>query len=725
MVYRQAQWCKLSAPAIFALMINACAVIPPEDLQPPEPLRGPGASQSESPDVSGLGGQTSQTDGRAEPQGDRFRGLPQPERTTVGGVTREAPTLFPEDEPAEISFNIASMPLPAFINEVFGNELGLDFEMADSVANKTDLVSVRVSEPRNRQDVFEIARDVLNAYGVMLINQGDYWRFILGDADTDRAEPPLIVSGRALPTVPESHRPVIFLRTLEVISSADAYGMLRSVFEREQRLSIQRDNARNAIRLQGPPELVRSASNILDALDQPLMRGNHALRIEPKFVSAETLVERLTSVLKAQGYDVGSAGTNTVLVPAESLGAVFVFAPSQRLIRLVREWTLELDQLTTVDAEQEGLFWYRVQNTSAAELAQTLNAMMSGQSSIPSRPEETQEDRRLQSRPDEGSDSAVSQGSASGSFVVNEPRNLLLFRGEPERWQQMQSLVRALDVAPDQVLIEVVVAEVTLTDEFRFGIEWALSEISAAGATGELASVFGSGNPGSGLDAGGLNWTSLSSSGQTRLALSAFASSDRVSILQTPRILVRSGENATVKVGSEVPIITRQATGDETVEGTTAIIQDVQFRSTGVQLNVTPRVYSGGRIDIEISQEVSEAQPTQSSNINSPTILTRNVETRLSLEDGSSVLLGGLISNTETQGDSRVPFLGDIPWLGQFFRSDSTSGTRTELMVLVSPYLIRDGADARELTEAFRKRLELQQDDGELRRKSPLYRPNM
>ena len=723
MIDLQGHSCRyLLASIVFASTVSGCAIIPPEDLRPPAPLRAQAGYGSQGADlISGRGADSGQQSVK-EDVTERFKPLPRPARPSAAQPGYEQQSLFPVDEPADISFNIASMPLPAFINEVFGNELGLDFEMAESVANKTDLVSVRVSEPRNRQDVFEISRDVLEAYGVIMLNQGDFWRFILGDAQKNRAEPPLIVSGRALPTVPESHRPVIYIRTLEVISPADAYGMVRSVFEREQRLNVQRDNARNALRLQGPPELVRSAVAIIDLLDQPLMRGNYSLRVEPQFVSPEVLAERLTSVLRAQGFDIGNAGNNTILVPSESLGALFVFAPSQDMVNLIRQWTAELDQLNAVDGEKDGFFWYRVRNTSAAELAKTLSAVMTGKTSAVPQAKETTEDRRLQARAQDG---ATASTASQGSFVVNEPGNLLLFRGEPSRWRQLQPLVKALDVAPEQVLIEVVVAEVTLTDEFRFGIEWALSEISAAGATGNLASVFGSGSPGTGLDAGGLSWTSLSSSGQTRLALNAFASSDRVSILQTPRILVRSGENATVKVGSEVPIITRQATGDETVEGTTAIIQDVQFRSTGVQLNVTPRVYSGGRIDIEISQEVSEAQPTQSSNINSPTILTRNVETRLSLEDGSSVLLGGLISNTETKGDSRVPFFGDIPWIGQLFRTDSSSGTRTELMVLVSPYLVRRGADARELTEAFRSRLKLQYDRGESHIKSSVYGPHL
>lgn len=696
----------LCAAIGMAFVLSSCSLLPPEDLRPPAPLVVPSGSN----DGEAMGQLAAEKEEEAGVEKPKFSRGPGAQGAVVASVEPAYDSPFSQDQAdEEVLLNINNLPLPAFINEVFGNILGLDFQIAPEVADKKDLVSVRISNKRSKEYVYKIARDVLESYGVTLMRSDEYMRFVIGRAAASN-EAPILLTGTALPSVPESHRPVIYIRSLEVIGAADAYNMLRSIFNEQSELMIERDSTRNAVRLQGASQIVQNAAQVLDMLDQPLLRGRHVLRVSPEYTTPKELTERLTKTLTAQGYEVGATGTNTVLVPVDSLGALFVFTPTLELQALVRRWVAELDQVPPPNAGGEaGLFWYAVKNTPASELAVTLNAVLGSGAALA--PEESRDDRRLQGREPVGDTAARASSpaasSAQGSFVVNEARNMLLFRGEGERWQQILPLIREMDVAPDQVLVEVVVAEVTLTDQFRFGIEWALNEISAAGAMGSLGSGFGTGLPGSGLDSGGLLWTSISGSGNTRIALNAFASSNQVTILQTPKILVRSGEQASVRVGTEVPIITRQATGDETIEGTTAIIQDVQFRKTGVQLTVLPRVFSDGRIDLEISQEVSEAQPNQTSSINSPTILTRNVETRLSLQDGSSVLLGGLISNSETKGDSRVPWLGDLPWVGQLFRSDRTNADRTELMVLVVPYRVRTAQQAQAISDAFRQQLRL------------------
>lgn len=689
-----------------AFVLSSCSLLPPEDLRPPAPLVVPMGSN----DGDLTGQLANKKEAVTQSTQPKFTRGPTAQGKSAVLVERAYKSPFSSAEgKKEVLLNLNNLPLPAFINEVFGNILGLDFQISPEVADKKDLVSVRISNKRSKKYVYSIARDVLESYGVALVRSDEYMRFVIGRTEASN-EAPILLTGAALPSVPESHRPVIYIRSLEVITPADAYNMVRSIFQQQSELIVERDNPRNAIRIQGPSELVQNAAKVLDMLDQPLLRGHHVLRVSPEYTTPKELAERLTKMLGAQGYEVGAQNTNTVLVPVDSLGALFVFTPSLDMQVLVRRWVAELDQVPPANAGGEaGLFWYSVKNTPAADLAATLNAVLGGGGGAVF--DESRDDRRLQGREpigsaDKGAASAIAS-TTQGSFVVNEARNMLLFRGEGEHWRQLLPVIKELDVAPDQVLVEVVVAEVTLTDQFRFGIEWALNEISAAGAIGNLTSGFGSGAPGSGLDAGGLLWTSISGSGNTRIALNAFASSNKVTILQTPKILVRSGEQASVRVGTEVPIITRQATGDETIDGTSAIIQDVQFRKTGVQLTVLPRVFSDGRIDLEISQEVSEAQPNQTSTINSPTILTRNVETRLSLQDGSSVLLGGLISNSESKGDSRVPFLGDIPWLGQLFRTDSTSADRTELMVLVVPYRVRTPQQAQAISDAFRQQLRL------------------
>ena len=694
------------------LGLSGCNLIPPSEMVPPAPLQLPSKLTDNS---TGSLAQVEKTPTGLRPQ---FQALPKPQASVESpSAPTTGWTLFPDTEPADITISVSNMTLPAFINEVFANQLKLNFQLAPELQDKKDLISLRVTEPRNRQGLFDITRAVLSDYGVVILQQDDYLRIALGQSQDAGSEPPLIVSGQALPSVPATHRPVVLVRDLSVLGAADAYSMLKTIFEREQRLGIQRDNNRSALVLQGPPELVQQAANILDSLDQPQMRGRLSLRINPRHMSAEDLSKNLTRTLEAQGFDIGEQrGRNTVLVPVIDLNSLFVFAPDPQTLDLVRQWSVDLDQPTSELApNQEGTFWYRARETTAQELANTLNGISQGRSdmSTTSRNEDS-EDRRLQGRTTTASTATGTSASRrtstptantsnSGQFVFNQARNLLLYRGDRAEWDRMLPLIEELDKAPDQVMIEVIVAEVTLTDNLKFGVEWALSNLSVGGASGNLGSVFGDGAPGSGLNAGGLTWTSVSNSGQTRLALNAFASNDSVSILQTPRIMVRSGQSANVSVGSEVPIISRQSTSDEVA----GILQDVQYRKTGITLDVTPTVYSDGRIDLEISQEVSQAAPTESSTINSPTILSRNLNTRLSLQDGSSILIGGLISNNATKGNSRIPILGDLPWIGHLFRVDSQSADRSELMVLIVPYLIKNGSQAEAITRAFRERLKL------------------
>lgn len=700
--------------------LSACSLLTPQDLQPPAPMQLP-----KGLGLDGDGGQLAQEEMGEPAKVAKFSRGPTV-KTSQGAAIRPAPDqLFPEDGVEDILINVSNLPLSAFINEVFGNILGLDFQIDPQISEKNDLVTVRISTPRNKAYVYQLAREILNTYGVNLVRSDEYLRFVIGRG-TASEEPPLLLTGAALPNVPESHRPVVYIRSLEAISSADAYNMLRSIFSEQRDLIVEREHRTNAVRLQGPSRLVQQASDVLNSLDQPLLRGANVLRINPEFASAKDMAERLTQTLGAQGYDIGTTGNNIQLVAIDNLGALFVFAPNQQLLNMVRQWAQELDQVPPASATGDSnVYWYAVKNTPAQELAQTLNSIMGEASAL----SETADDRRLQGRsanegedPSAGSAAKAGRGNirTAGSFVVNEARNMLLFSGAPSEWQRILPLIRELDVAPDQVLVEVVVAEVTLTDSFSFGVEWALNEISAAGAKGAVSNVFGGGAPGSGLDAGGLLWTSISGSGNTRIALNAFASSSQVNILQTPRILVRSGEAASVTVGNEVPIISRQSTGSDTVDGNSSILQEIQFRKTGVQLTVLPRVYSDGRIDLEIQQEVSQAQPNTTSNIDSPMILTRNVDTRLSLQDGGSVLLGGLISNNQSKGDSRTPWLGDLPIVGHLFRVDNTNAERTELMVMVVPYRVRNSDQAEAISNAFRDQLRLLNQDNT--QQYPLYR---
>jgi general secretion pathway protein D len=172
--------------------------------------------------------------------------------------------------------------------------------------------------------------------------------------------------------------------------------------------------------------------------------------------------------------------------------------------------------------------------------------------------------------------------------------------------------------------------------------------------------------------------------------------------------MVRSGEDANINVGQEVPIITSQGTSPDlqTSQGS-AILQSVQYRKTGVSLSVKPVVYSESQIDLKISQSSSSAEANGLSSVPSPIISNRSINTSLSLADGGSVLLGGLISTNKTIGNTGIPLLKDIPILGHLFRSDSESITRTELVMLIIPYVLNNSQQAEDITKAFRDKISI------------------
>lgn len=250
-----------------------------------------------------------------------------------------------------------------------------------------------------------------------------------------------------------------------------------------------------------------------------------------------------------------------------------------------------------------------------------------------------------------------------------------------------------------EALIEVTIAEIRLTDTLNLGVEWAIRNAGIDGnklSFGTLGAL--------GIGSSGLSFAVLNDVGQTRAVVNALAKDERFSILSSPRLLTKSGSEARIQVGSEVPILTSQQSTSTNVQGNPTILQAIQYRSTGVLLSVKPTIHAGDRIDIEVSQEVSEATTNTTSDISSPVISNRKVATNLTLKDGATVILGGLISENRDLTDTGIPFLKDVPGLGALFRTQGTTNRKTELIILITPYIIDSDEQAKTITDVFRSR---------------------
>ena len=682
---------------LLALGLAACQSTPSK-LQLPAPLALPAAAPTAaaSAPVVAPRGRTGVT---ATPELE----LP---LTAMTGVAVSGPEPTLSGPP--VTASIENMALPAFIDEVYGNLLHLNFQMDPAVAKQTDLVTVRVPQAQTPQAFYRLVRTVLRTYGVAVEWDGKLVQLRPVRAAAG-SEPPLIISGRALPSVPESHRPIFQMIELKNVRASDVVNWLKTAYKMDG-LSIDNDMGRNAVILYGKPDVVTQAAQAIAVLDRPALRGHYSIRLSPVFVSARDLASHLTEILNAEGYAASNQlapNTSVLVLPVSSVNAVLVFAPDQALLEHVVAWAKNIDQPNpSSGGSDNNLFYYSVRNTKADEIAKVLQGSAGGSASaaVPGAAAPGAAPAAV------GAANGGSGGvGAPGRLVVDAPRNGLIFRGSAEEWQRLLPLIEQMDKPARQVMIEVTIAEVTLDKSSQFGVNWMAHDshgkYGGSWQFGTVPATTTSGTPASGTSPSGLTYL-LDVNGQNIAQLQAFAQDTRVSILSTPRILVMSGSEASIDVGNEVPTLSSQTTSTQTTGGSSALLQGVEYRKTGIILKVKPTIYSDDRIDLDLSQEVSQAQPAAAgSGVNSPTIFSRVVKTSLSLRDGGSVVLGGLISDQITKGNGGIPLLKDIPVLGNLFKSSSNDDTKTELVLIIVPYIIENNDQAEAVTRAITRQL--------------------
>jgi general secretion pathway protein D len=579
------------------------------------------------------------------------------------------------NEKADITLMFDQLPLPNFIQVVYGNILKASFSVDAQVSARTDLVTLRTAQPQTATQIRETARMLLKSYGVAVTDVGNLLRIV--PDNTLQGYAPEIRRGRALPETPLPLRPIFQLVELDAVSANDVGMWIVKIFG--QKVSAVEDPQRNALLVSGQSDDVAAALETIRILDQPRMRGNNSVRISPMFWSADEMSKKLNEILTSEGYRVGTPGslfTPVIVLPIQAINAVMVFSGDPEIVQHVVKWAKELDKPSSKGG---GYFTYAARFTDGQELAKTIRELMSG-APAPA-----------------GAAGAAQAGKSR--VVVNPATNTLIFQGGMEDYTSILNLLQELDQPAKAALIEVTVAEVNLTDAQQLGVEWAMDS-----SNGGSAIWTGGTLGGLGVGKGGLTLNGFNAAGSPRMVINALANNNRARILSSPRVMARNGETATIQVGQEVPVITSQQTSP-TTGGTGGILQSVQYRNTGVILKVKPIIHAGSRIELEVSQEVSSAAATSTGVTTSPTISTRRVDTKLSLRDGATVLLGGLMSSNTSKGDVGIPLLKDIPGIGQLFRVNNDTSTKTELMILITPYIISDDKDAQAITDAFRERL--------------------
>lgn len=675
--------CRRTAAPLL-LLIAACTPLKVDPF--PEPLRAPrDAPEGIAPPVV--------DEPLTELRSTRAPGVVLQEALAEGIADRLGEQLT--GPPIEVSFH--DLPLVTFINEVFGEQLGMSFVIAPGLSDGAEPVTLRLTEPLPPRQLFYVARNVLSQYGITLREEAGVVTFARSE-DTSDGVPLVTSGGRNLPHVPDSHRTMFHFVPLHVTDGRAIEDVIEDAFD-GQDLAVENDRDRGGILLMGRRTLIEQAIAIIETLDQPLLRSRQAVILEPAFIDADLLVDELDRVLTAEGYVVGAS---VILLPIEHLGKMVAFAADKTTLAHVEDWAAELDAARQ-DAIEDAWFTYEVRNIQAATLTETLNLVLGGRDR---RRDTTTGTGGAGTPPGRAADVAgtarADTGVTSfGGVVVDENRNVLLFRGSGSEWAEILAVIEVLDKPVPSVLIETVMAEVTLSDiegsGFDFIFRAALDRYGITGGRGTLQ----------GASQSGL-YTKFDRRGETRAVLGVFYDDSRVVIRSRPRVLVKSGQTAKIDVGTEIPLISQVADSGTQTGGATNFLQEVSYRKTGVQLEITPVVQASGRVDLETSLSVSEARPTDATSLaGNPAILNRQFATSLTLQDGGALLMGGLISTTRSGGDKGVPGIAQVPVLGRLFRADSYQEDRTELMVMVIPYVVTDYEEGWELTQRMREQLEL------------------
>lgn len=411
------------------------------------------------------------------------------------------------------------------------------------------------------------------------------------------------------------------------------------------------------------------------------------------------------------------------IMPIERINSILVVTPRAAYLDEARAWIEKLDQ-PNLNGTEPQLFVYPVQNGSAAHLASVLNGLFGGgaggvtQTATDSgvapglRPLTTGstggtgafgsaagaglDASRNAARTGSGSAGVggiTSLSLASGvRIIADNLNNAILVYGSRGEYEKINAALKRLDVPLTQVRIEASIIEVSLTDDLQYGLQWLFTD--------QRGSWTGAG----GLDvmgaiAGGFSYTLRNPAGQVQLVLKALAEKSLIKVISSPSLMVLDNHTASISVGNQQPVRTSQ-----TVTDGGNVTNAIQYKDTGVSLSVTPSVTAGDMVTMQINQAVTDVGP-EDLPTGQRSFLQRQIASKVAVRSGETLVLGGLIRDNTTSGDNGLPYLKDVPVLGLLFGARGQNTNRTELLVVITPRVVRNDDDMRALSEEYRDRV--------------------
>ena len=605
-------------------------------------------------------------------------------------------------EQGDITLNFVNADIKDVAKTVLGDYLKLNYEIA---GNAQGSVTIQTSQPLKRSQVLPVLEQTLRLNGLAIVHSSGVYK-VVPLADARQSGGAITLAGHT-GTQPTGYGTEIV--PLRYVGAEQIAKLIAPMAPSQS--SIHADAARNLLIIEGTEDERRTLLEDIRLFDADWLSGMSFALYTPTYTDAEELTKELNQILGGMNSPVSEV---IKLIPIDRLNAVLAISPQARYLEQIKAWVARLDR--PGQGSDKRIFVYYVQNGRASDLAATLIKVMGGAvsgepTSAGARGEPDQSatpgmDTTATATTPSAQPAPVATGEtgtvnvagmAGVRITADETNNALVILASPQEFAGIETALHQLDTAPKEVFLEAAIAEVTLTNDLKYGVQYffqpsKLHQITLSDTkSGAIASAF----PGlSYVYTGGSN---------IQVILDALSNLTHVNVLSSPELLVLNNQTATLQVGDQVPIVTQQAVS--TLTSTAPLVNSVQYQGTGVILKVTPRVNSGGMVMMDISQEVSNVTNTTSSNIDSPTIQQRKIASSVAVQDGETVALGGLISDSTTRTKNGIPYLQRIPLLGNLFGDTENVVNRTELMVLITPHVIDNVEKARAITRELQRKL--------------------
>jgi general secretion pathway protein D len=638
-------------------------------------------------------------------------------------IGKTEPRPLPAGGKDGVVINLSGASIAEAARLVLGDTLGVNFVVSEKLKGS---ITLQTATPIPREALLEVFEMMLAGEGAAIVVDKGIYR-VLPTAEAG-AGAPLQVGGGRTRRLPGVGTHVIPLR---YVAAAEMERIVKSIAP--QSTIVRVDTTRNLIVVAGTGGDVDAVMDAVAVFDVDWMKGMSFGLFPIETGDPEAIAQELDTVF---ANDQDGPGKGMVrFIPNRRLKAVLVITSRVAYLKKAETWMRRLDMVGKATEKQVHV--YHIQHRPAAELAQLLQKVYGQQEptrgsnvrstgvTIINSPETAPRPTTFQVVPGVpagttgsplptaevalpiGTDPALTPrpGAAAGTaaddrftgiaIVPDETNNALVITATLQEYRRVRQILERIDVMPNQVLLEATIAEVRLTDELSMGLRWFFQmgnhqlklTDSSVGAVLPVAPGF----------------SSFFSTPNVQVVLNALSTITDVNIVSSPSIMVLDNKRATLQVGDEVPISTQSAVSVLTPGA--PIVNSVSFRNTGIILNITPRINDSGRVLLDIEQEVSDVVATTTSKIDSPTIQQRRIKTTVSVNDGEGIVLGGLIQDKATNTRGQVPLAGDIPIFGNLFKKKDDTINRTELVVAITPRVVKDSRHIRAITEEFRDKI--------------------